>query len=63
MQVFDKNLYFQDNYFKGRWNGFSQASEAITTWNTGIEFDQLTYIGTKSVQYPENFVRFAPHYK
>lgn len=43
-------------YFRGNWNGFSQASEAITVWNTGVEFDLMTFVGAKSVQYPETFV-------
>lgn len=43
----------------GNWTGFSQASNTITTWNTGIDFDMLTFIGSKSVQYPEDFVSQA----
>ncbi|EFA05916.2 probable 2-oxoglutarate dehydrogenase E1 component DHKTD1 homolog, mitochondrial [Tribolium castaneum] len=44
-----------DVYFKKQWEGFSQADEAITTWDTGIHLDLLTYIGSKSVQFPEHF--------
>lgn len=47
---------FQEEYLKGKWSGYSQAPNAITTWNTGVETDLLEYIGQKSVSVPENFV-------
>ncbi|CAG9863171.1 unnamed protein product [Phyllotreta striolata] len=44
-----------DVYFKKQWDGFSQAGEVITTWDTGIDMDLMTFVGTKSVQVPKNF--------
>ncbi|RZC41620.1 2-oxoglutarate dehydrogenase E1 component DHKTD1 -like protein, mitochondrial, partial [Asbolus verrucosus] len=45
----------EDVYFKNQWEGFCQAEELVTTWDTGIHLDLLTYIGSKSVKYPEHF--------
>jgi len=36
----------------------SQSEEAVTTWDTGIDADLLTFLGEKSVKYPESFVGF-----
>ncbi|KAG5879110.1 hypothetical protein JTB14_031658 [Gonioctena quinquepunctata] len=45
----------QDVVFKKQWEGYSQPAEAITTWDTGIDMDLMTFIGSKSVKYPTNF--------
>lgn len=45
----------QDVYFKSQWEGLSQSEEAVTTWDTGIDADLLTFLGEKSVKYPESF--------
>uniref|UniRef100_A0AAR5PEB4 Transketolase-like pyrimidine-binding domain-containing protein n=1 Tax=Dendroctonus ponderosae TaxID=77166 RepID=A0AAR5PEB4_DENPD len=45
----------KDDYFKGHWQGFSQAKAAISVWNTGVDADLLASIGEKSVNYPESF--------
>lgn len=44
-----------DIYFKKQWEGYSQPGDVITTWDTGIDTDMMTFIGTKSVRVPENF--------
>ncbi|KAL1500758.1 hypothetical protein ABEB36_006204 [Hypothenemus hampei] len=45
----------KDVYFKGPWSGFGPAPAAITTWDTGIDVDLMTFVGEKSVKYPDNF--------
>uniref|UniRef100_A0A1L8E1X1 Putative 2-oxoglutarate dehydrogenase e1 subunit n=1 Tax=Nyssomyia neivai TaxID=330878 RepID=A0A1L8E1X1_9DIPT len=42
-------------YFKKQWSGMQQAGSEITTWDTGLDYSLLGYIGVKSVEYPENF--------
>lgn len=34
----------------------TQATSAITTWNTGCNLDVLRFIGAKSVTVPDNIV-------
>lgn len=45
----------EENYFKQQWAGFTQAPEAITSWDSGEDIQLLRYIGNKSVSYPESF--------
>ncbi|XP_075224573.1 putative 2-oxoadipate dehydrogenase complex component E1 homolog isoform X2 [Lycorma delicatula] len=45
----------EEEYLKRQWTGYSQAPNAITTWNTGVQIDLLQHIGHKSVSVPENF--------
>jgi probable 2-oxoglutarate dehydrogenase E1 component DHKTD1 len=49
----------QPSYLQKQWNGLIQAQEEITTWDTGVDIPLLQYIGVKSVQYPNDFVRKA----
>lgn len=50
----------EDPCFKRQWEGFEQAQEAVTTWDTGLDSELLTLVGTKSVSYPGNF-NIHPH--
>lgn len=43
-------------YFQKQWSGIQQASSNITTWDTGIDYNLLRYIGEKSVYFPDDFV-------
>lgn len=45
------------SYLEGRWSDLIQPGEVITTWDTGIDVPLLQYIGMKSVEVPEDFVR------
>ncbi|CAH0552068.1 unnamed protein product [Brassicogethes aeneus] len=57
----EQHLKASDNYepedlaYKKQWEGITQAEESITTWDTGIDFDLMTFIGEKSVKTPEIF--------
>ncbi|KAF2897265.1 hypothetical protein ILUMI_08905 [Ignelater luminosus] len=46
--------------FQRQWEGFEQAQETVTTWNTGLDSELLALIGTRSVSYPTNF-NIHPH--
>ncbi|XP_050294186.1 probable 2-oxoglutarate dehydrogenase E1 component DHKTD1 homolog, mitochondrial isoform X2 [Anthonomus grandis grandis] len=50
-----ENWLPKDVYFKSQWTGFGQAPAAVTVWDTGIDVDLMTFIGEKSVKYPESF--------
>ncbi|KAJ8925254.1 hypothetical protein NQ315_009082 [Exocentrus adspersus] len=45
----------QDVYFKKHWKEFVQPDDVITTWDTGIDLDLMTFIGSKSVKCPSHF--------
>lgn len=45
------------HYFQKQWTGIQQASNSITYWDTGLDYNILKYIGEKSVQIPKDFVR------
>lgn len=45
-------------YFKKQWSHIQQASGNVTTWDTGIDYSLLRYIGEKSVSIPKDFVIF-----
>ena len=45
------------NYYTGSWSLLKQASSQITTWDTGVDLNLLRFVGSKSVSYPQNFVR------
>lgn len=49
----------EKHYYKQQWAGIEQASNAITSWDTGIDYDLLRYIGEKSVYTPDSFVSNA----
>lgn len=43
-------------YYQRRWKDIKPATSSITTWNTGLDYSILHYVGVQSVSYPENFV-------
>lgn len=47
----------EKSYFNKQWTGFTQAPSDLTVWDTGVDWDLLSYIGRKSVHHPDNFVR------
>lgn len=47
----------EKSYFKKQWEGFSQAPSDITTWDTGVGWELLSYIGRNSVYHPPDFVK------
>lgn len=56
----------EKSYFKKQWEGFTQASSDITTWDTGVDWELLSYIGRNSVYHPPDFVSlfkfiYLPH--
>lgn len=40
-----------------QWSGMIQAKSTRSEWNTGLDAKLLKYIGMKSVEIPEEFVR------
>lgn len=46
-------------YFKKQWSHIQQASGNVTTWDTGVDYSLLRYIGEKSVTTPKDFVNTA----
>lgn len=44
------------SYFNSQWKGFQQASSEVTSWDTGIDYSLLSFIGRKSVSFPQDFV-------
>ncbi|XP_058443046.1 probable 2-oxoglutarate dehydrogenase E1 component DHKTD1 homolog, mitochondrial isoform X2 [Malaya genurostris] len=50
----------EKSYFEQQWNGIQQASNDITTWDTGVAYSLLRMIGTTSVSYPAEFT-LHPH--
>lgn len=46
-------------YLKRQWQGLEQAPNAITYWDTGLDYDLLRYIAQQSVHIPEYFVSTA----
>lgn len=40
-----------------QWSGMIQAKPTRSQWNTGLNVDLLKYIGAKSVDVPQDFVR------
>ncbi|XP_023016659.2 probable 2-oxoadipate dehydrogenase complex component E1 homolog [Leptinotarsa decemlineata] len=45
----------QDIFFKRQWEGYSQPTDTINTWDTGLNLDLMTFLGIKSVKCPPNF--------
>lgn len=43
-------------YFQKQWSHIKQASGNVTTWDTGVDYSLLRYIGEKSVSVPKDFV-------
>lgn len=46
-------------YFKKQWSHIQQATSSVTTWDTGVDYSLLRYIGEKSVTIPADFVNIA----
>lgn len=46
----------EKTYFERQWTGITQASDNVTSWDTGLDYSLLSYIGKSSVYYPDNFV-------
>lgn len=46
-------------YFKKQWSHIQQASSDVTTWDTGVDYSLLRYIGERSVTTPKDFVIIA----
>ena len=44
-------------HLERQWSGMIQAKSSRTQWNTGLDANLLKYIGMKSVEIPEEFVR------
>ena len=45
-----------------QWNVMIQPGDSLTTWDTGLPLDVLKYVGSRSVQVPEDF-NLHPHLK
>lgn len=43
-------------YYQKRWKNLQPASSSITTWDTGLDYSILHYVGLESVSYPQQFV-------
>ncbi|KAL3874391.1 hypothetical protein ACJMK2_037417 [Sinanodonta woodiana] len=51
------DTYQVENYhLKRHWLGLSQASDNITTWDTGVPVDLLKFVGAKSVSLPGKMI-------
>ncbi|XP_055851943.1 probable 2-oxoglutarate dehydrogenase E1 component DHKTD1 homolog, mitochondrial isoform X2 [Episyrphus balteatus] len=50
----------EPTYFQRQWSELQSAPNAITYWDTGLDYSLLHYIGTRSVQYPGGF-NIHPH--
>lgn len=63
MEYLNQELSAADNYqpdvtyFQRQWKHITAAPDnALTFWDTGVDYRLLHYIGQQSVAYPENFV-------
>ncbi|CRK91153.1 CLUMA_CG004838, isoform A [Clunio marinus] len=52
----------EKSYFMKQWEGFVQAPNNLTVWDTGVDWSLLSYIGRQSVYYPKEF-SIHPHIK
>lgn len=54
----DKATTYQPEayYYQRRWKDLQPASSSITTWDTGLDYSILHYVGLQSVSYPQQFV-------
>merc|ERR1712042_118513 len=61
MDMLNENFRMMDTYkperenLKGLWQLLSEPSGNLTEWDTGVSADVLKFVGSKSVQAPENF--------
>lgn len=51
-----ENYQPEQTYFKKQWEGFEQAPSDITIWDTGVNWELLSFIGRSSVYHPPEFV-------
>lgn len=60
----DKAKFYQPEayYYKKQWKNLKQASSSITTWDTGLDYSILHYVGMQSVSYPKEFVSFVSQF-
>lgn len=42
-------------YYKRQWTGLKQAGDEITSWNTGCEWNVLSFVGKHSISVPQHF--------
>lgn len=49
----------EKSYFMKQWNGFTQAPDRITIWDTGMSWELLSFIGRTSVYHPAEFVSIS----
>lgn len=47
-----------DPSFKQKWSGFQQATDHVSTWNTGVNLGLLKIVAEKSVSVPKDFVGY-----
>lgn len=54
----DKAITYQPKayYYQRRWKDLEPASSSITTWDTGLDYSILHYVGLQSISYPQQFV-------
>ncbi|XP_067617256.1 probable 2-oxoadipate dehydrogenase complex component E1 homolog isoform X2 [Eurosta solidaginis] len=50
----------QASYLKKQWTGLINATDQLTTWDTGLDYQILSYIGHQSIKHPEDF-NVHPH--
>jgi len=61
MEKLNENFRMMETYqpnrtnLKGLWQFMSEPTNNITEWDTGVAADILKFVGSKSVQAPENF--------
>lgn len=58
-----ENYEPEKTYFKKQWSQYVQAPNDISTWDTGVNFELLSFIGKSSVYYPPDFVRTESNMK
>lgn len=52
-----ENYQPEPYYYQKKWKDIKQAAQAITVWDTGVDYSLLQFIGKQSVHIPEDFVR------
>ena len=64
-KVLDNTYKIQprNTYLKGKWSNMQLPSnKELTSWATGCSKDLLKFVGVKSVNYPNDFVRIIFNY-
>ena len=44
-------------YYTKNWSFLQQAGAQLTTWDTGVDMNLIRFVASKSVDYPNNFVK------